>query len=770
MPAREGRSRKRGAVAFKDPLAEPFAESVISDNASDIPRTSLPVSPTFSFSQFSWVAFLFGCVLAYGGSFLIRAQEYVYWQGLGFSLNGQYLMSTHDAYAWLAGAIDVNGFLASQPLSQMLALWHSLSGTPVADIGFWMPALFAPLAAIPVCLLACWLGGCEFAAVAGLLASTSMGYMIRTRLGSLDTDLYTLLFPVLLAGGVLVWLDRSFDLSWRLPRMARKGEAAPQVDKLPKIWGGAVLLGLMCQFYYLFYASGLSIMLATLGVAGLVGFFLAAPGLRLTALCAAGLSTAPLFLGWPGVAIAAVLAGAVWKKPEIFARGRVLWAMLGIFAVLVVVFEGDILRGMLNHALTWLKPTHVGGGVNNASAIGASLQLPGIRQSVREAQNAPLGLVIEQMSGHWSIFCAGLVGYIYLCRRLPACLTFLPLLLLGLASARLGYRFSMYGGPTIGLGFVGLGLAVKHISRIPRVVGWAVGMLLLAVVLVPLWGISMQLRPSPVLDHEYARTLEAASNATEKDGWLWQWWDYGYAAQFYGKRYTFADGGRNYSNWVYPLAKVHTATSPRAAAQLMHTFAAEIWKQARAESDGGAPSVPEIFNLELDPIESLEKMGAGQAQKYMTDLADRNMPVSKVHPPQYLVFSWDNLKLAGWISDFGSWNIATGGHARGQIGTVGGEVSINTQTGTLNSKEYPPLKICELAVVSSEKTDIRKWPDKEGLYVVMNSQSSEVYVMTEDIYKSMMVQMLIMDPNDFAPYFRLVVENAPWGRIYKLAD
>lgn len=92
MPAREGRSRKRGAVAFKDPLAEPFAESVISDNASDIPRTSLPVSPTFSFSQFSWVAFLFGCVLAYGGSFLIRAQEYVYWQGLGFSLNGQYLM------------------------------------------------------------------------------------------------------------------------------------------------------------------------------------------------------------------------------------------------------------------------------------------------------------------------------------------------------------------------------------------------------------------------------------------------------------------------------------------------------------------------------------------------------------------------------------------------------------------------------------------------------------------------------------------------------
>ncbi len=724
----------------------------------------------------SWSGCFIGCLLAYGLSFFFRAQEFVYWQSPGLKLDGQYLMSTHDAYAWLAGAVDVNGFFVGQPLPRMLSFLHALTGFSVAEIGFWLPAVLAPLAAIPVCLLACRLGGCEFSAVAGLLAATSLGYTVRTRLGSLDTDLYTLLFPVILAGGVLLWLDRYFDMAWRRRGMGRRsGQDGPlSLPDLPAIWGGAFALGLMCQLYYIFYASGMSIMLATLGLAGVAGFVLAVPGLRLTALCAACLSTAPLFFGWPGVLAAALLAVVAWKRPALLAEQRMLWGLAGVFVIAVVVFEGEIVRGMLSHVLTWLKPTHVSGGLGNASqSVEAALQLPGIRQSVREAQNAPLALIIEQIAGHWTIFWGGVAGYGYLCWRRPACLAFLPLLLLGLASTRFGYRFSMYGGPTLGLGFLGLGLAVGDLFKAPRALRWVAGLVFLAGVAYPMVIFSSQLRPAPVLTREYARTLNVAENATERNGWLWQWWDYGYAAQFYARRYTFADGGRNYSNWVFPLAKVHMAYSPMAASQLMHTFAAQTWKQVQAEGgDGEADrwTVPGIFELSLDPIEFLEDMGAGRAQQYLGDLSTKAMPVDTRHPSQYLVLAWDNLKLSGWISDFGSWNVATGSHARGQVGQVGGDVSIDTQTGTLVTGEYPPLKIKELAIVLSDTTQIRKWSNPTGLNVVMNRLSNEVFVMDDVIYDSMMVQMLVKDPKEFTPYFQLVVENSPWGRIYRLAQ
>jgi dolichyl-diphosphooligosaccharide--protein glycosyltransferase len=742
-------------------------------------------SEPFSSVGFAWISCLAGCLLAYGLSLLVRAREIDLWQHPALKLDGQYIMSTHDAYAWLAGAVGVNGFFVDQPLPEMLCAVHFLTGLSIAHIGFWLPALLAPVAAVPVCFLACWLGGREYAAAAGLLAATSLSYTVRTRLGSLDTDLYTLLFPVVLAGALVLWLDTYFSMAWRLSgRQREAGENTaftdtPSTDRLPVIWGGAALLGLLCQLYYHFYASGMAIMLVTLGMGGVVGFALAAPGLRLTALCAASLATVPLFFGWPGMILATAVAAAVWKRPDLFANHRVLLGILGGTALAVLLFAPDILRGMLSHVLTWLKPTHVAGGVDDTAK--AVLQLPGIRQSVREAQNAPLSLIIEQIAGHWSVFWAGAVGYVYLCWRRPACLAFLPLLLLGLAGTRFGYRFSMYGGPTIGLGFLGLGLAANRYLRLSSVLRWVAGGVLVVGVAYPLFVFSSQLRPSPVLTREFARTLRAADNSTATDGWLWQWWDYGYAAQFYGKRYTFADGGRNYSNWVFPLAKVHTARSPMAAAQLMHEFAATSWRQVLHPSQKNRKDHPEvedwtekrrmpgIFDMSLNPIENLQDMGAENAQKYLDNLATRPMKVSSDHPPQYFAVGWDNLKISAWISDFGSWNVVTGSHTRGQVGRIGGDVSIDTAQGVLTSGQYPPLRIKELCLVRPDENKFRHWPNPDGLYAVVNRMSNEVYLMDAWVYESMMIQMLLKDPAEFAPYFELVVENQPWGRIYRLA-
>lgn len=85
------------------------------------------------------------------------------------------------------------------------------------------------------------------------------------------------------------------------------------------------------------------------------------------------------------------------------------------------------------------------------------LRLPDIVQSVREAQNIQWLVMTERIAGHFVLFIIGVAGYLFAVMRRPQLLVFLPFLLLGMASVKLGNRFAMYG-VTLGVGF-GFGMA-----------------------------------------------------------------------------------------------------------------------------------------------------------------------------------------------------------------------------------------------------------------------------------------------------------------------
>ena len=76
-------------------------------------------------------------------------------------------------------------------------------------------------------------------------------------------------------------------------------------------------------------------------------------------------------------------------------------------------------------------------------------------------------------------------------------------------------------------------------------------------------------RGSPVIPKIYAQTFVEMNKIAPKDSRLWQWWDYGYACQYYSGRMSFCDGGLNFGDWVYPLAIIHSTHSPMQASQLM---------------------------------------------------------------------------------------------------------------------------------------------------------------------------------------------------------
>jgi dolichyl-diphosphooligosaccharide--protein glycosyltransferase len=370
------------------------------------------------------------------------------------------------------------------------------------------------------------------------------------------------------------------------------------------------------------------------------------------------------------------------------------------------------------------------------------------------------------VAGHWAIFAAGLLGFGYVLYRFPLSLVFVPLLGMSLFSFTLGNRFTMYGGAVLGLG-LGFGLSLLlmrlNIRKSLRVV---VQLALCLVVLLPILEVASGLRPAPILPKPYAQTFLELKDKTPENARLWPWWDYGYAGQYYAERITFGDGGKHRGDILYPAAKIHMTPSPRQARQLMQYITVSQEEEFAANSTK-YKNMNEFWKPYLaDPVAGLEKMGPQGARDFVRSLATKEYDWPQDLPPQYLVLSWENLRLAYWISFYGSWDLVTGGADPGRIQQVRGDVSFDFDQGQVELANGT-LELAGLEVVDHEDPKHFNWDSDTGVYAVLNRISSELYLMDEKIYNSMLVQMLIRDPARFEDDFELTVDNYPWNRAFR---
>jgi len=695
----------------------------------------------------------------------LRLNEVPEWSASRFFAAGERLMSTHDAYAWLAGAKETSRYVLG-PLARLMAFLHGVTGLSLGTLGFWMPVVFAPLAALPVVLLVWRMGRPEAGATAGAMAVGCFGFLLRTRVGYLDTDVLTLFFAVTTAAALCLWLAPLCRPGW-LPGSATAG---PEPEREQPAWLALALalpLGLLLHVYTVrFYSSGRPIVWAFLGMSVALGLLLARPGRRGRVLL--GLALAVTVWLYPLLGLALGLAAVVLARvrPALLTPGRTLAAGAALLAG-VFLFRGysDAVSYLaLIGAYLRSAPVKSAGG-----AAGSSLYLPSVIASVREASLISFQDVVNLTSVHWSLFVAALAGLALAVARYPLLAVWLPLLGLGLASVKLGMRFNMYLGPVLGLG-LGLGLAeVLALLRAGRKVRWPAHVALLVLVgwilTVPLVGFI----PFPVLSKPFAETLVGLRAKLPRDAMLWQWWDFGYAAQYYAERDTFGDGGRHDGQFLYPLALVHATTSPMQAAQMMKFMAATLAEQRQEARDKGQSPYPPA-RLEFFPefpMARLEAMGREKAAGFVRSLATEPQQWPAHLPEQYLVLAWDNLILGTWINRYGNWSLDQGEGSPGKISPLQGDLRMDPQNGVLNTPQGK-VTLSELTVIDeSGRIGTMFWARLGGFYVVINRMSNEVFVMERKVYDSMMVRMLLGNPRDYEPYFELVADNAPWCRVYR---
>lgn len=708
-------------------------------------------------------------------AYCIRMLEWPCWQNPEYSYNGEMLLATHDAYHWLAGASGF-GLAVDHPMAKMLRMMASFTGASLDSIAFWSPAVLASAAAGVVFAWTWALGGMACGIAAGLIASIAPGFLARTLLGYYDTDLITLFFPLCLSLVPGVWVSRFIFFVPRSWPYGVKHKSAPEKrmeefsssgDPLSFSWiillsvSGFLAWGAQSWHSVFPYVNRCEIGILSLMILG------ARRGGRAALSLGALAYALPALGGWWGMLFPIFLLLSKYRFS--WGHGLQKWWVQALLwlGVAFLAIRGDILNTLVNHANAYLK--HSG---DAHSSGGVSLIFPNVAQSIIEVQDLSFTSLFPYFHPWMEAAIVGFAAFCIVCWRRPAALLLAPLAALALSSAKLGGRMVMFGAPivAIGLSLTSYWLAKWLLGQVGlrRHTGWIACVTLCGFLVAPFLDMVPALSQGPILNRRHAEALAHARTATPPDAVLWLWWDWGYAAHYFARRQTIADGAMHGGPSLYLPAVVLATENPRFARQVIR----------RTSSVGNEPG--NFFT----------GMDAEGAQELINRLRSNDTPLVGGRGRQYLIVSFEMLKLGFWISNFGSWNFITQRGSGGALSIIPQALSYNLRRGEVRLDASGALIFPASISVFDEggvtrRDYIQEWFDshprasalekqawlasRRNINFMFNRVTDEKLAMDESIYNSLMAQLLICEHGNtkYSAYFKLIYDNV-FARIYEV--
>lgn len=709
----------------------------------------------------------------------LRLLEWPCWQDAEFRLGSQWLLATHDAYHWLAGA-EGFGLATGHPMAVMLKGLADLLHLPPANVAFWFPMFLASLVAVIVFVWAWALGSLEAGIAAGLLTCFSPGFLARTLLGFYDTDLITIFFPLLMTLVPASWAMRYLLLPRTVLRILLRQqqlhpdpstEPLPQGNPLHPTW--ILLLGLsgVISWWTQSWHSVFPYLIRyNVVLLAFLALFMAPKRRRPLVLLGALAYALPSLAGPWALAFSLLLIAAHGQL------GRKLLHLLSSKSVLIVfwlgtlylLIDGDIAQTVINHINSYLK--HAADA--RQSGATQALLYPSVAQSIVEVQDLNAASLLSYFHPWPEAAILGLIGFVVVLFRRPGALFLLPLALLALASLRLGGRMVMFGAPIIGLGLsLPLFWLLQYILK-KRLRGiWAglmASALLIATLIVPFTEIIQALSQGPMINRRHADCLTQAQAMTPEKSMLWLWWDWGYAAHHFARRATIADGAQHAGPSLYLPAAVFATDNPRFARQLMR------YTESRGNVAGN------VFT-ELDE---------NAAQSLMDRLRSPETALIAGKGRIFIIVSFEMLRLGFWISNFGSWNFVTHKGEGGALSIIPHELSYRLDTGEVRLSEND--KAIDAASISvfqetgiTHRDYVQEWVNshpnateeekrlflakRRNVHFLFNTVTDEKLAIDERLANSLMVRLLLNNGHDpkLSPYFKLVYDNV-FARIYEV--
>ena len=735
-----------------------------------------------------WLRGLFWGLLTLGLAFGLRMMEWPCWQNPEYRLGSEWLLATHDAYHWVAAA-EGFGLGVGHPMAEMLRLMAQTLHTYPAAVAFWFPAVLASLVAVIVFAWVWALGSMEAGVAAGLITSLAPGFLARTLLGYYDTDLVTLFFPLLMTLAPACWAMRYMLLPRMILRRLALGSGLKAAQRLwgergadeahlerlgnPLRWQWVLLLGASgviswwTQEWHSVFPYLIRYNVVLLALMALI----MAPRGRRGILLLGGLAYALPTLGGPagfGFSLILLLAGSKAGRGLRHLLCRPLVLVLLWLGAAVLLVQGEILTTLINHANAYLKHS----GDVRSTGEGMSLVYPSVAQSIIEVQDLSFAALFPYFHPWMEAAVVGLAGFVLVLFRRPGALFLLPLAALGLLSTKLGGRMVMFGAPVVA---VGLTLPLYWLlQRLLRAdlrgaeAGAATSCILLALLVAPFADMIQAISQGPIINRRHAEALTRARTMTPEDAKLWLWWDWGYAAHHFARRSTIADGAQHAGPSLYLPAAVFATDNARFARQLIRYTA----------------------KMGNEPGNVFEGLDGRAAQALMDKLRSSETPLVEAKGRLFVVVSFEMLRLGFWISNFGNWNFVTRQGEGGALSIVPqalayrldtGEVRLEGSTSTIYASS---ISVFEETGVT-RRNYVQEWFDahpkatpeeqkeflsgRRNVNFLFNRVTDEKLAVDQGLYNSLMVQLLVGDPQDprFSPYFKLVYDNV-FARIYEV--
>lgn len=735
-----------------------------------------------------WLRGLFWGLLTLGLAFGLRMMEWPCWQNPEYRLGSEWLLATHDAYHWVAAA-EGFGLGVGHPMAEMLRLMAQTLHTYPAAVAFWFPAVLASLVAVIVFAWVWALGSMEAGVAAGLITSLAPGFLARTLLGYYDTDLVTLFFPLLMTLAPACWAMRYMLLPRMILRRLALGSGLKAAQRLwgergadeahlerlgnPLRWQWVLLLGASgviswwTQEWHSVFPYLIRYNVVLLALMALI----MAPRGRRGILLLGGLAYALPTLGGPagfGFSLILLLAGSKAGRGLRHLLCRPLVLVLLWLGAAVLLVQGEILTTLINHANAYLKHS----GDVRSTGEGMSLVYPSVAQSIIEVQDLSFAALFPYFHPWMEAAVVGLAGFVLVLFRRPGALFLLPLAALGLLSTKLGGRMVMFGAPVVAVGLtLPLYWLLQRLLRADlrgAVAGAATSCILLALLVAPFADMIQAISQGPIINRRHAEALTRARTMIPEDAKLWLWWDWGYAAHHFARRSTIADGAQHAGPSLYLPAAVFATDNARFARQLIRYTA----------------------KMGNEPGNVFEGLDGRAAQALMDKLRSSETPLVEAKGRLFVVVSFEMLRLGFWISNFGNWNFVTRQGEGGALSIVPqalayrldtGEVRLGGSTSTIYASS---ISVFEETGVT-RRNYVQEWFDahpkatpeeqkeflsgRRNVNFLFNRVTDEKLAVDQGLYNSLMVQLLVSDPQDprFSPYFKLVYDNV-FARIYEV--
>jgi hypothetical protein len=139
--------------------------------------------------------------------------------------------------------------------------------------------------------------------------------------------------------------------------------------------------------------------------------------------------------------------------------------------------------------------------------------------------------------------------------------------------------------------------------------------------------------------------------------------------------------------------------------------------------------------------------------------------------PQYLVVQWEAVPFLPWIQYYGSWNFDEGEGQQSRVVQVVSPEQLDLETGEFMVEGEGTGFVVTVDILDEGGTQHYDYPENAGgPHLLLDAASSQVLLLDERAYESILVQLLISVPGELTnaePYV-LMIDGFPSTRVFRL--